>query len=130
VLESIKKRWAEGSPLFYITRSLEKETGGSKAKPGDIFVSQHVMEKELAKQKVEVTGKRLRKAFRALQKAHAVFERDQSDLRAFEVYTAAWNEHTVANTAEMAAMTASNELYLHSVTEAGTQTDSTGITGS
>jgi hypothetical protein len=93
-------------------------------------MSQHIMEKELAKQKLEVTGKRLGRAFRAVQKATAVLEKYPTDRHAFEVYTAAWHEHTLAYTADMAAMTASNELYLHSVTESGTQTDNTGITGS
>jgi hypothetical protein len=88
------------------------------------------MEKSLATHNMKVTGKRLKRAFCAVQKATAVLAKDPSNRHAFEVYTAAWREHTVANTAEMAATTASNELYLHQVTEAGTQTDNTGITGS
>jgi hypothetical protein len=87
------------------------------------------MEKELARQRVELTLRRHKEAFRKLQKATAVLERDRTNRRAYELYTIAWNEETVANTASMAATTAQNELYLHSVTEAGTQTDSTDITG-
>jgi hypothetical protein len=86
------------------------------------------MEKELARQRVELTLRRHKEAFRTLQKATAVFERDRTDRRAYERYIVAWNEETVANTSSMAATTAQNELYLHTVTETGTQTDSTDIT--
>jgi hypothetical protein len=87
------------------------------------------MEKELARQKVELTGKRHREAFCTFQKATVIFKRDQTNRRACEVYTSALNAWQVAGTASWVAITDQNELYLHSVTEAGTQTDGTGITG-
>jgi hypothetical protein len=88
------------------------------------------MEKALATHNKKVTGERLRRAFCAVQKATAELAKDPLNRHAFEVYTAAWREHNVASTVEMAATIASNELYLHQVTEAGTQTENTGITGS
>ena len=69
-------------------------------------------------------------AFRAVQKATAVLAKSPSDRHAEENLDAALYQHSVANTAWMAAIDISNELYLHEVAESETQTDDTGITGS
>ena len=88
------------------------------------------METALAKNTMIMARKKLEKASRAVQKATAVLAKSPSDRHVNENFDAAMRDHTVANTAWMAATTVSNELYLHQVAESETQTDDKGITGS
>jgi hypothetical protein len=92
------------------------------------------MEKELARQKVELTGKRYEEAFCELQKEplfkeSTSFIREQENRRGSKRYALAGDVVNEAHRASWDAITEQNELYLHSVTEAGTQTDGTGLTG-
>jgi uncharacterized membrane protein YgaE (UPF0421/DUF939 family) len=88
------------------------------------------MESALAKDTMIMVRKKVEKAFRAVQKATAVLAKSPSGRHLRENFDAAMREHTLANTAWMAAITVSNELLLHQVTESDTQTDDIGITGS
>jgi hypothetical protein len=92
------------------------------------------MEKELARQKVELTGKRHEEAFRQLQKEPLFKEStsfiiEQENRRVSKRYALAGDVANEARRASWAAINEQNELYLHSVTEAGTQTEGTGFTG-
>jgi hypothetical protein len=91
------------------------------------------MEKELARQKVELTGKRHEEAFRELQKEPLFkestdFIKEQELRHVSKRYAAAGDAVNVAGRASWDAVNEQNELYLHIVTEAGTQTDGTGLT--
>jgi hypothetical protein len=92
------------------------------------------MEKELARKKVELTGKRHEEAFRELQKEPLFkestgFIKEQELRHVSKRYAAAGDAVNVAGRASWDAVNELNELYLHIVTEAGTQTDGTGLTG-
>ena len=92
------------------------------------------MEKELARQKVEWTGKRHEEAIRKLQKEplfkeSTSFTREQENRRVNKRYAQVVDVVNEAHRASWDAITEQNELYLHSVSEAWTQTDGTGLTG-
>ena len=65
-----------------------------------------------------------------VQKATVISKKFPSNRHAREMLDAALYRHSVAHTAWMAAIDISNELYLHDVSEMGTQTGDTEITGS
>jgi hypothetical protein len=92
------------------------------------------MEEEHARQKVEVTGKRHEEAFRELQKEplfkeSTSFTKQQENRLASRRYALACEAENKAHRESWAAVNELNELYLHSVTEAGTQTAETEFTG-
>jgi hypothetical protein len=92
------------------------------------------MEKELARQKVELTGKRHEEAIRKLEseplfKESTSFTKNHENRRVSQRYALAGDVVYEAQKASWEAMNEQNELYLHSVSEAWTQTDGTGLTG-
>ena len=92
------------------------------------------MDKELARQKVEWTGKRHEEAFRELQKEPLFkestdFIKHQENRKMSRRYDLVCDAENKAHRASQAAVKELNELYLHIVTEAGTQTDGIGLTG-
>ncbi len=92
------------------------------------------MEKELARQIVELTGKRHEEAFCELQKEPLFkestdFIKEQELRHVSKRYALAGDVVDEAQRAWWEAMNEQNELFLHSVSEAWTQTDGTGLTG-
>jgi hypothetical protein len=92
------------------------------------------MDKELARQKVEWTGKRHEEAFRELQKEPLFkestdFIKHRENRKMSRRYDLVCDAENKAHRASWAAVKELNELYLHIVTEAGTQTDGIGLTG-
>jgi hypothetical protein len=92
------------------------------------------MDKELARQKVEWTGKRHEEAFRELQKEPLFqestdFTKHLENRKMSRRYDLVCDAENKAHQASWAAVKELNELYLHLVTEAGTQTDGIDLTG-